>query len=124
MIFLYALKAPATREKYIQRLTKFLHFLVYQGTKEEKARTFADQARRDPICAFNSVLKFFQSKHEQIERGFLREDINIDVIASALVALYNGLAVNKLLLERSNSETQKVWIETIRALIGTAATKQ
>ena len=68
MIFLYALKAPATRDKYIQRLTKFLDFLGYQGTKEEKARAFAAQARADPIYAFNSVLKFFQSKREQIDR--------------------------------------------------------
>jgi AcrR family transcriptional regulator len=60
----------------------------------------------------------------QIERGFLREDINIDVIASVLIALYNGLAVNKLLLQTSNSESQKAWIETIKALIGTTATKQ
>jgi TetR/AcrR family transcriptional regulator, repressor for uid operon len=60
----------------------------------------------------------------QIERGFLREDININVIASALIALYNGLAVNKILLQTSNSESQKAWIETIRALIGTTATKQ
>jgi AcrR family transcriptional regulator len=60
----------------------------------------------------------------QIEKGFLREDINIDIIASAVIALYNGLAVNKLLLQTSNSESQKVWIVTIRALIGTAATKQ
>jgi hypothetical protein len=27
MLFLYALKAPATRDRYIQRLTKFLDFL-------------------------------------------------------------------------------------------------
>ena len=60
----------------------------------------------------------------QVERGFLREDINIDIIASAVIALYNGLAVNKLLLQTSNSESQKAWIETIRALIGTAETKQ
>src|SRR5687767_12188748 len=43
MLFLYALKAPATRDKYIERLTKFLDFLGYAGTKEEKARAFADQ---------------------------------------------------------------------------------
>jgi hypothetical protein len=68
MLFLYALKAPATKDKYIQRLTKFLDFLGYAGTKEEKARAFAAQARADPIYAFNSVLKFFQSKREQIDR--------------------------------------------------------
>ena len=68
MIFLYALKAPATKDKYIQRLTKFLDFLGYQGTKEEKARAFPAHARADPNHAFNSILKFFQSKREQIDR--------------------------------------------------------
>jgi hypothetical protein len=29
MLFLYALKAPATKEKYVQRLTKFVDFLGY-----------------------------------------------------------------------------------------------
>jgi hypothetical protein len=65
MLFLYALKAPITRDKYIQRLTKFLYFSGYTGTKEEKARAFAAQARADPVFAFNSVLKFFQRKREQ-----------------------------------------------------------
>jgi TetR/AcrR family transcriptional regulator, repressor for uid operon len=60
----------------------------------------------------------------QIERGFLKEDIKADIVASALIALYNGLTVNKLLLQTSNSENQKAWIETIRALIGTETTKQ
>jgi hypothetical protein len=68
MLFLYALKAPATKEKYIQRLVKFLDFLGYQGTKEDKARAFAAQAKADPVYAFNSVLKFFQRKREQIDR--------------------------------------------------------
>jgi len=66
MLFLYALKAPATRDKYIQRLEKFPDFLGYKGTKEEKARAFAAQARADPIYAFNTVLKFFQIKREQM----------------------------------------------------------
>ena len=60
----------------------------------------------------------------QIGKGYLREDIQIEVIASGLIALYNGLAVNKILLQTSNYESQKVWIETIRAIIGgEAATK-
>lgn len=64
MLFLYALKAPQTKEKYIQRLIKFLDFLGYQGTKEEKARAFAARAKADPNYGFNSVLKFFQMKRE------------------------------------------------------------
>jgi integrase len=68
MLFLYALKAPATKDKYIERLAKFLDFVGYGGTKEEKARAFAARARADPNYAFNSVLKFFQAKREQIDR--------------------------------------------------------
>jgi hypothetical protein len=60
-LFIYALKAPATKEKYIQRLTKFLDFLGYEGSKEEKARA-------DLNYGFNCVLKFFQMKREQIDR--------------------------------------------------------
>jgi hypothetical protein len=32
---------PATKEKYLMRLGKFLGFLNLQGTLENKARTFA-----------------------------------------------------------------------------------
>jgi hypothetical protein len=59
---------PATRDKYIQRLAKLLDFLGFKDTKEEKARAFTAKARADPNYAFNSVLKFFQSKHEQIDQ--------------------------------------------------------
>ncbi|MFL6478814.1 MAG: TetR/AcrR family transcriptional regulator [Nitrososphaera sp.] len=68
------------------------------------------------------VVKEFLKK--QIDRGFLTEDIDIDIVASTLIALYNGLVINKLLLQISNSESQKAWVQTIRALIGTEATKQ
>ena len=60
----------------------------------------------------------------QVERGFLREDLNIDVIASSLIAVYNGLAVNKLLLQTSNLENKKAWIEIIRAIFGADANRQ
>jgi len=66
--FFMLLKAPATKDKYIQSLTRFLDFLGYAGTREEKARAFATKARADPAYAFNSVLKFFQLKREQIDR--------------------------------------------------------
>jgi hypothetical protein len=59
MLFLYALKAPATKDKYIERLIKFLDFLRYVGAKEENARAFAALAKADPVYAFNCVLKFF-----------------------------------------------------------------
>ena len=68
ILFLYALKAPATKDKYSQRLTKFLDFLGYIGTKRRKSSRLRSTSKSRPIYAFNSVLKFFQTKREQIDR--------------------------------------------------------
>jgi BetI-type transcriptional repressor, C-terminal len=92
--------------------------MIALSTRSPKLRKILAE---NQVKVYQVVKEFLKT---QIERGFLRQDVNIDVIASALIALYNGLAVNKLLLQTSNSESQKAWIETIRALIGTAATKQ
>ena len=91
--------------------------MIALSTRSPKLRKILDENKSKVYKVVKEFLK------TQIERGFLREDINIDLIASVLIALYNGLAVNKLLLQTSNSESQKAWIETIRALIGTTATK-
>lgn len=65
LLLLYPLKALATGDKYAQRLTRFVDFLGYQTTKEDKTRPFADRAKADSVYAFNSVLKFFQSNATQ-----------------------------------------------------------
>jgi len=47
-LYVYALKAPATKAKYCQRLRAFLEFLGYEdGSLEDKARAFAVRARTD-----------------------------------------------------------------------------
>ena len=68
MFFIYALTALAYKDKHIQRLLKFLDFLGYMGTNDDRARAFVTKARTEPNYAFNSVLKFFQRKREQIDR--------------------------------------------------------
>ena len=92
--------------------------MIALSTRSPKLRKILTE---NQIKVYQVVKEFLKT---QIERGFLRQDINVDIFASALIALYNGLAVNKLLLQTSNSESQKAWIETIRALIGTGITRQ
>lgn len=69
-LYLYAMKSPATKEKYLLRLGKFLDF-VYpihsQMILEDKARTYARDARKDRIWAFNGILKFIQSLKDRAE---------------------------------------------------------
>jgi hypothetical protein len=46
-LYLYAMKSPATKEKYLMRLGKFLDFLNLQGNGklEDKATIFAEKGR-------------------------------------------------------------------------------
>jgi AcrR family transcriptional regulator len=92
--------------------------MIALSTRNPKLRKILAENQSKVFQALKEFLK------TQIEKGFFRQDIDIDAIAAGLMALYNGLATNKLLLQTSNSENQKVWIEAIRAIIGAAATKQ
>jgi len=92
--------------------------MIALSTRSQRLRKILTENQSKVYQVVKEVLK------TQIERGFFREDINVDITASALIALYNGLALNKLLLQTTDSENQKAWIEMIRTLIGTATTRQ
>jgi AcrR family transcriptional regulator len=53
--------------------------------------------------------------HRQIEKGFFRKDMDVNAIASGLVALYDGLTISKL-LGISEHYNKKTWAQTIRAI--------
>jgi integrase len=69
-LYLYAMKSPATKEKYLMRLGKFLDFFNIQkgGAREDKSRVFAEKGRDDNIWAFNGILKFIQLLKECLDR--------------------------------------------------------
>jgi hypothetical protein len=76
MLYLYSIKSPATKEKYLLRLGKFLDYHNFQGALEGKARAFARNGKVDSIWAFNSILKFIQFQKER----FNREEITAETI--------------------------------------------
>jgi len=67
-LYLYSIKSPATKEKYLLRLGKFLDYLNLQGALEDKARAFARKGKVDSIWAFNGLLKFIQFQKERFNR--------------------------------------------------------
>lgn len=68
-LYLYAIKSPATKEKYLLRLKKFLEFLnLEDGSLEIRARVFARMAINDVHWAFNCILKFMQLQKERFNR--------------------------------------------------------
>lgn len=64
-LYLYSIKSPATKEKYLLRLGKFLDYLNFKGALEDKARAFARKGKVDSIWAFNGILKFIQFQKER-----------------------------------------------------------
>jgi hypothetical protein len=66
-LYLYAMKSPVTRQKYIGRLNKFFDFLELEGaTPEEKSKCFILRSKeKDTRWIFSSILKFMQYQLER-----------------------------------------------------------
>lgn len=94
--------------------------MIALSTRNPKLRKILSE---NQSRVYQTVKEFLQM---QVARGFFREDIDIDAIAAGLLALYNGMATNRLLLQTTGnfSEIQRAWIETIRAILGAAVSKQ
>ena len=50
------------------------------------------------------------------DEGFVRKDIDVDGLAVAIVALFDGLAANRM-LGMSESASKKAWVTMVRAII-------
>jgi integrase len=73
MLYLYAIKSPATKEKYLMRLGRFLDFVNMQEVNkksklEDKARIFAKTGRSDNAWAFNNIIRFIQLQKDRFNR--------------------------------------------------------
>ena len=114
-LYLYAMKSPATKEKYLMRLGRFLDFLNIQegATLENKARAFAEKGRDDNIWAFNSILSFIQLLKERVDRkeitaGTIRNYVRVSNYSVRWqTSLYHGIK----LLEVSQGEEDMLTIE-------------
>ena len=70
-LYIYAMKAPMTRDRYKTRLAKFLDFIeIENGSKslEDKARMFAKKSKCDFNWAFANLLKFIQYQKDRVDK--------------------------------------------------------
>ena len=75
-LFLYAMKAPMTKDRYKTRVAKFFDYigLDEEGqTVEKKARIFASRGKEDINWAFTNVLKFIHFHKERVDRKEISE---------------------------------------------------
>ena len=69
-MYIYAMKAPMTRDRYQTRLAKFFDFIGLEiGLKlEDRARAFAQRGKDDESWALNNIVKFVQYQRDRVER--------------------------------------------------------
>ena len=68
-LFLNAMRAPMTRDRYRTRVAKFFDFIGISGkTVEQKARTFANKGKTDTNWALGNILKFVYFEKERVEK--------------------------------------------------------
>ena len=66
-LFLNAMRAPMTRDRYQTRVAKFFDFVGIPGkTLKEKARTYAKKGKIDTNWALGSILKFVYFHRERV----------------------------------------------------------
>ena len=67
-LFVYSIRSPYTKETYFRRLRRFFDAIGHEGTTFELGcNSFARKGRKEPIWAFNCILRFAQSERERLE---------------------------------------------------------
>jgi hypothetical protein len=69
-LYLYAMKAQMTRDRYQTRLAKFFDFISLEiGAKlEDRARVFAQRSKQDGNWVLNNILRFVQYQRDRVDR--------------------------------------------------------
>lgn len=83
--------------------------IIAESSRNPKLRKALYEQR---MKVYDIVIDYLR---RQIEKGFFRKDMDVNAIASGLVALYDGLTISKL-LGISEYYNKKAWTQTIRAI--------
>ena len=83
--------------------------MIAESSRNPKLRKALYEQR---MKVYDIVIDYLR---RQIEKGFFRKDMDVNAIASGLVALYDGLTISKL-LGISEQYNKKTWSQTIRAI--------
>ena len=83
--------------------------MIAESSRNPKLRKVLYEQR---MKVYDIVIDYLR---RQIEKGFFRKDVDVNAIASGLVALYDGLTISKL-LGISEYHNKKAWTQTIRAI--------
>ena len=68
-LFLNAMRAPMTKDRYQTRVAKFFDFVGIRGkTLQQKARTFTNKGKNEKNWALANILKFIYYQKERVDK--------------------------------------------------------
>jgi len=68
-LFLNAMRAPITRDRYQTRVAKFFDFIGIRGkTLEQQTKIFTSKGKRDAKWALGNILKFVYFQKERVDK--------------------------------------------------------
>jgi len=67
--FVFAIRSPITREKYLGRLRYFLSYVgITEGNIENRCNTFGEKCKVDPKWLSNSVIRYLHVHRQRVEQ--------------------------------------------------------
>jgi integrase len=93
--FLFALKAPESKRQYPKRLEIFLNFLKLEGSFEQKANKFYNQAKNRPNWLYTELVKFSDHQKIRVKKGEISESTIPNYFKSIrLFCVMNDIVIN------------------------------
>jgi len=84
--------------------------MVVESSRNPKLRKAMYEHR---LRVYDAIVEHL---NRQIEKGFIRKDVDANGLASAFVALYDGLTASKM-LGVSDANNKKAWVAMVRAVM-------
>lgn len=84
--------------------------MVVESTRNAKLRKGMYEHR---LKVYDTVVDHI---NRQIDKGFVRKNVDVNGLASAMVALYDGLTVSKM-LGITEANNKRAWIALVRAVM-------
>jgi len=84
--------------------------MVVESTRNPKLRKGMYEHR---LKVYDTVVEHL---NKQIERGFIKKDTDVNALASAFVALYDGLSASRM-LGINEAQSRKAWVAIVRAVM-------
>jgi len=73
-LFLYGIKSPVTKDRYLRRLGHFFDFMEFQGSIDDQAKSLIAQIKEhEPTWISTKIMNYIQYHKERAERGELSE---------------------------------------------------